>query len=280
MRPVFLLAVILAIGCGRSKEENKNLLVRYGDRELTYDEVVDMIPEGLHPADSAAMFHQLVDAWIRSEVLADFAEERLYDMEAIDQRVREYRNQLIVMEYLSRMRETQKPRIEEQKVKEYYDLHRGELKLEVPLVRGVFLKINSSAKGKEDIKNLISSDNPEDIDRLEREWLDLALEYNYFRDKWIDWETISMLIPHRFGNPDEFLRESDYFETEYGDCSYYLKVTDYMPSGEEQPYEYARNWIAEVLTQGALTDYENSLVESLVNKAVKEGKMETFLHER
>lgn len=269
-----VLICLCFLSCGKTKEISDNVLLKYGDRTLTLEEVVAQIPSGIYAADSVALFHEIVEGWIKQEVLSDFAEERLYDMNFIESKVRDYRNNLIVLEYLTRMRETQNPDIDEQKIIDYYNAHRKELKLELPLVKGVFLKINSSAPGKEDIKKLISSDNPEDFDRLENEWLDRALEYNYFRDKWIDWETISARIPYRFGDGDAFLKENQYFETEYGDCSYYLKITDVLPSGEEQPLEFAKTWIAELLTQKSLADYEETLVTSLVEKSLKDNKLE------
>ena len=250
--------------------------MEYGERHLTLEEVVDKIPSGLMPADSAAMFQSIVDAWMKDAVLAEFDEERLYDLNEIDRRVNDYRNHLIVLEYLTRMRETHKPKIEEEKIKEYYDRHHSELKLEAPLVKGVFLKINSSASGREEIKELITSDDPDKIDKLERNWLDQALEYNYFKDKWIEWETLSRMIPYRFGDAESFLTEHQYLETDYNDCSYYLSITDYLPAGEEEPFEFARIWISDILTKGALTDYENQLVNSLIEKAEKEKKLVVY----
>ena len=234
-----------------------------------------MIPDGIQPADSVALFNSLVESWIRDVVLSDFAEERLYDTDEIDRKVKDYRNSLIVLEYLNRMRETQAPKVDEQRVKEYYDLHRKELKLETPLIRGIFMKINSDVPHKEEIKKLLSSDDPENIDILERDWLDRALQYNYFRDKWLDWETVKGMIPYRFGDPDKFLEENRYFETEYDDCTYYLAVTDMMAAGEEQPYEFARTWIINMLSQGDLADYERVLVNSLIEKSLKEKKLES-----
>lgn len=269
------LPILLLMGsCVKKERGDEGVLLRYGDQELTYEEVIMQIPGGLSPSDSASLFSAIVEGWAKDIVLSDFAEERLVDLNSINQRVRDYRNSLIVLEYLSRMRETQNPVIEEARIKEYYDKHRKELKLEVPLVRGIFMKINSESKGKERIKGFLGSDNTESIDKLEQEWLDRALEYNYFQDKWIDWETISGKIPYRFGDPDNFLKENNYFETEYGDCTYYLKITDYMPSGEEQPYEFASGWIKGLLTQGDLLDYEKKLVASLLSKSIKDKKLE------
>lgn len=269
-----ILTILVLFSCKKKQEIPDDVLLRFEDKYLTFRDVVDLIPGGIHPADSAALFEAIVEDWVEDVVLSDFAEDRLYDTSAIDRRVRKYRNALIVQEYLSKMKDSKNPNIDEQKVKEYYNLYRKELKLEVPLVKGIFIKINSDSKGKDEIKHLLSSDRPEDIDKLENDWLDRALQYNYFRDKWIDWETVAGLIPYRFGNSESFLNEKFYFETDYDDSSYYLQITDYLPAGSEQPYEFARSWIMDVLNQGELAEYERILVNSLLEKSIKENKLE------
>lgn len=269
---VFL--TVILISCKGRETKQENVLVRFGDRYLTSEEIESMIPDDILPQDSAALYNALMESWIRDVVLTDFAEEKLQDISTIERMVKDYRNSLIVQEYLTRMRELKTPNVDEKKIKDYYNAHQRELKLEIPLVKGIFLKISSDAAGKYEIESLMSSADPKKIDKLEQNWLDRAIEYNYFRDKWIDWETVAGMIPHRFGNPDEFLKENNFFETEYGDCTYYLQITDYLPSGEEQPYEYAKSWITGLLTQGELAEYERSLVNSLIEKALKENKLE------
>lgn len=249
-------------------------MLRYGTNELTYAEVVNKIPDGIPSSDSAALFRAIVDGWISDVVLSDFAEKRLVDLEGIERRVKEYRNSLIVQDYLTRMRESHTPNVDEEKVKEYYLRHKNELKLETPLVKGVFLKINSDSHGKDGIKNMLSSQDPEMIDKFEKEWLDRTLEYNYFRDTWVDWETLTRRIPYRFGDPEKFLKDYRFFETEYGDCTYYLQISEYLPAGEEQPYEFASAWIKGILTQGDLAQFQKDLVESIVAQSIKDKKLE------
>lgn len=264
----------LVWACGKKQRLPDDVLLRYGDKYVTYSEIVQMIPAGISPADSVLLFNALVDSWLKDEVISDFAEDRLYDIEKIDRKVKDYRNNLIVLEYLNRMRESRTPKIDAAKVKEYYDLHRKELKLETPIVKGVFLKINTDIANKEEIKRLLSEDTPEKIDILEKDWLDRSLEYNYFRDNWIDWETIRGMIPYRFGDPDSFLRDNNYFETDYDDCSYFLKIAEWKGSGEEQPFEFAKTWIADLLTKVDLASYEISLVNSLIEKSINDNKLE------
>ena len=271
---IFILSLVSS--CKKHEETDDFILLEYEGNVLTEKDVLDLIPVGIEPADSIALFHTIVEDWVKDKVLTNFAESRLYDVESIDRKARAYRNALIIEEYVSRMRESQAPKIDEKSVKDYYDQHRAELKLEMPLVKGVFLKINSDSKGKESIKRLITSKENDRIDELENSWLDKSLEYNYFRDKWVDWETITEMIPMRFGNPDEFISDNDYIETDYGDCTYYLFISDKKHSGEEQPFEYARTWIIDKLTQKALSEYEKELVTSLVSKSIKENKLNAF----
>lgn len=273
--PIALFTIAAFISCKKAPEtKEEGVLLRYAGRSLTVEEVERMMPEGISSTDSVALFNAIVEGWLKDEVLSDFAEERLYDTDAIDRKVSDYRNSLIVQEYLSRMQESKTPKIEEKKVKDYYELHSKDMKLEVPLVKGVFLKFSNGIADRETLRKLLSDDDPKNIDILEQDWIERSLEYNYFRDKWIDWETLSGMIPYRFGDPDKFLKENTFFETEYGDCVYYLQITDHILSGDTQPYEYAKTWISNILTQGALADYERKLVNSLIEKAEKDRKLE------
>lgn len=270
------MTLILLASCGKKKQVADNVLLRYGEVTLTRDEIIDRIPEGISAEDSVAMFATLVDEWITNQVLAEFAEERLYDTADIDRRVEDYRNSLIVREYIERMQDNQKPVVDEARIKDYYDRHRSDMHLEVPLVRGIFLKISTDVSHREKIKALLSSADMAKIDILEKDWMDKALQYDYFRDKWVDWETVAQMIPHRFGDPDEFLKANNYFEVEYDGCAYYLSVSEWLPSGEEQPYEFAKSWITTILTRDDLKQYETGLVNSLVEKAIKEKNLEVL----
>lgn len=271
-----ILIAISMISCSRPKDKNDDTLLRYGDKVITYSEVVDKIPLGLAPEDSAALFRSIIDGWVKDMVLSDFAEQRLYDTEAIERKVREYRNNLIVQEYLSLKRESQETKVDEKRVEEYFRAHQNELKLEVPLVKGVMMKVALETPDKDKIKVLLTSNDPNKIDKLEQDWEDKATGYDYFLDKWISWETLAQRIPYRFQNADDFLKEKKFFTIDEEEDSYYLLITDWIASGEDQPYEFAKSWIADLLTQGELKDYENQLVVSLVDKSLKEKKLETI----
>lgn len=271
---IFFLFCIMLVSCHKKEEQPTSFLVKIGENILTEDEVVRKIPAGLHPSDSTYMNQMLIDSWIKDHLLSEFAEERLYDLDRIDRLVQEYRDKLIVQEYLQRMAENNNPKINEEDIRNYYESHKNELKTEIPLVKGVFIKINSDNNNKNEIKRLLTDNDDSKIDILEKNWIDKALSYDYFKDKWVDWETITGLIPYRFGDPDAFLESNKYFETDYGNCTYYLQITDYLPSGSEQPLSYASGWISNLLRHKDIMESEQNLVDNLIKKSIKEKKME------
>lgn len=284
---VLTLCVLSLSGCvdrHEGKESSSDVLLTLDGISLTMREVTSHIPVGIDAADSAAMFRAITDNWIKTRVLSDLAENKLADVSHIDRQVEAYRNRLIVAEYLRRMKEGKHFDINPDSIMKFYDAHKKELLTEMPLVKGVYIKVASSTIGLNEIRQLMSDASDESIDRLEKSWLDAALQYDYFGNKWIDWQTIANQIPYRFSNPDAFLSTTRDFETTYNGSTYILHICDYLPTGSEQPYEFSADRIARMMERAKMADYEQSLVNSLVKKAIDEGRMEItgydpFLHE-
>lgn len=270
----FILLITFLMACSKKDEEPQVVLLRIGANEVTKEEIIMKIPQGLLPADSTKLFVSLVDGWIKDNLLADFAAERLMDTTLIEQKVKDYRNKLVVQEYLRGMRESRNFKTKAEDLRNYYDAHKDEIINETPLVKGVFVKIATNIADKDRISQLLTSSGENAIDDFERDWMEKALEYEYFKDRWVDWNSVSSLIPFRFGNPDDMLAINSFFETDFDDCSYFLAISEYMPTGSAQPFEYASLWIDELLQQDEMQRYEKALVDALVKKAIDEKKLE------
>lgn len=268
-----LVSFFAACGGDKPVDDVGDILLRMDGKSLSLQEVVAKIPVGIEPADSAALFDRIVGNWIESAVLVELAESKLPDIDEIDRKVEAYRNRLIVMEYLGRMKESQRQKADDADIRAYYESHKRELLTESPLIKGVYMKVPSSSAGVDRIKELIFRSSEADIDQLEKDWMESALQYDYFGSTWIDWQTLADQIPYRFYNPDAFLETHKDFETTYGGSTYIFHISDYLPTGSEQPYEFAAGRIAALLDRSNITKYEEALVRSLVEKSVKEGRL-------
>lgn len=283
MRKLCLLMITAAAAsCGGPKQEvpttEQEKLVQVGDSSLYLQDVLTKIPAGLDPADSARMFNNIVETWVRNLVLADVAEKNIPDPEKIERMVESYRNTLIVNEYLSSMAEKDANDIPDSRIREYYDSHQGEFILTQPIVKGGFVKLASTDKNLEKVRKWMEEFSDETVDKIEKNGLRQATRYDYFRNDWHDWSTIADQIPYRFGDADAFVKGNSFFETTDGGSTYLLHISDYMPSGSMMPYEYARIKIREILRVEDIGDMRTKLLRDIYRRKIKEGVLKPGLY--
>lgn len=254
-------------------DSSDDVLIQIGDSSLTLRQVVNRIPVGLDPADSANLFNTIVDTWIQNRLLYDVARANLTDMSRIEAMVDEYRNQLIVSEYRRRIKEENVKAISDDSIRAYYRNHLAELLLEHPLIKGIYIKLPEKAGKVEQITEWVRRARPEDIDNLERDGLREAIQYDYFADKWMDWQVVAEQIPYRFYDPDAFVESTPFFSTTYNGSLYLLHITESLHTGDTMPYEFASPLIAERLNASQRARYEERLVNSLYRQALRDGKL-------
>lgn len=273
---VLLTLSLIAGGCSPKEslsENEEDILVVVGDSALRLSEVERKIPGGLSAEDSIEMFHSFADRWIESRVLEEVAEENVVDLDRIDRMTEAYRNRLIVDEYLRKMEEGARKEPKRSDIETYYLQYGDSMRLEQPLVKGIFLKTTASSKDIDNIRKLIFSATESDIDELEKIGLKEATGYEYFADRWVEWSDMSQQIPVRIEDADSFLKDNHHFEISHQGMTYFLNILDYVPSGEMMPREFALSQISEILTDRLSVSYRKNLLKSIYRKAMKDGKL-------
>lgn len=277
-----VLSLCALVGCGQKEKMvpgDDGVLVQVGDSTLRMADVLLKIPVGLSPEDSAAMFNSIVGDWVRDLVLADYAEKNIPDMARIDRMVEEYRNNLIVNEYLRNMSDRVGSDVAESRVRDYYAAHRAEMVLEQPLVKGAFIKLSETDESLDDLRRWMSRLSEQDVDNIEKSGLRRAAQYSYFNDQWQEWSSVAEQIPYRFFDADAFLNSTHYFETSDNGIVYLLHISDYINSGHEMPYEFARLRIREILHTADVSAYRRRLMDDIYRDQIKAGVLRPGLYD-
>ena len=210
---------------------------------------------------------------METRLISDIAAEDI-DMTDINRLVEEYRNQLIVKEYLRRMFEAKADKIDDSQINEYYDKHKSEFILERPMVKGTYLKVPDDASNLKVLKKLYHSDKLADADKLEKEVIKSAIHYDYFRDRWVDWVQIDNKIPYDFGtNENQWLNKNRKLEVSLNGFTYLLYITEVLPAGSSMPVEAARQQIINRLLNSHRKEYEDQLKKDLLNEAKESGRI-------
>lgn len=271
-----LLLIILSTACSnKNKQDSGDILVTVGNAVLTLDDLRKQLPSGLSAEDSTALAHSYIRSWIDSRLISEIASQNIGDLTEIDRMTEQYRNELITYEYRRRMFDDRiKSEITEDSIKKYYDENLTELKLQRPILKGIYLKIPNESPSLKNAKKWYVSTKTEDIDKLEKQCLDGAIHYDYFRDRWVDWERIESLIPAEFGSdPNAFLATHKNLEISQGDFTYLLSISEYIPSGKTMPYEFAKETIKDILAYSRRVEYDRLLRLSLLKEAEDNGQI-------
>lgn len=273
-----LVAMLISPGCGRTEDNERReneILVTVGDSSLRVSDVVKLMPGGLSEEDSVAMFDIITEGWIKGMVISEIISTDEDEMRRIDRMVEKYRKDLLVSEYLKSKKSRVGNLVAESSVKKYYKEHYGELKLETPLVKGIFLKVPESSERLADLRRWMASATQRSIEKIESKGLEHAVQYEYFCDRWVDWEELSGLIPYEFYDADAFLSTTTNFETTCEGNVYMLHISAYKPSGSNIPYEFASPRIEEMLARQNMRKYEHDLIRELYKEAAEKGLLKS-----
>ncbi|MDE7409808.1 MAG: hypothetical protein K2N09_07275 [Muribaculaceae bacterium] len=270
---ILLGSLAIAVGCGRTKADPVNadtdFVAQYRDSVLRLSDVVRRLPPGISAADSAALIRKIVDQWIEGFLIEDLAAGQIDDMDRIDALTASYRRSLIADSYRRKMRRNGVQPVDVDGVKAYYKAHAAELKLERPIVKGLFIRIPASSRYLDDIRQWMRQADPDSYDALENTGRREATAFRYFADQWTDFDVIAGEIPSRLGDGDRFVESTVDYETELNGTVYMLHLTDYRKSGETMPEEYASPIIEDRMKALHLADYEAGLMKALRASAVE-----------
>lgn len=259
---------------GRSKMP-EGTLAQVGLESLMRSDLIAAMPAGLTPDDSTRFAHAFIRNWIDTQLVESVAAEGV-DMDEVDKLVAQYRRDLIMRRYRDRMFATDcgGEAYSDSIVADYYERHSADFVLDRPLIRGVYIKVPDESPELAQIRRLYRSTRPADIDKLEKAVLGAAIHYDYFRDKWIDWEQVEARIPYDFGSePADYVRTHRNLDVSLGGFTYLLEISDVLPVGSVMPIEAARPVVEERLTAERRRVYDAALRTRLFDSALSSGRL-------
>lgn len=277
---ISIISGILVSACSQKSgdEAIPGALAQIGSHAVTLTEVIKEMPGGLSESDSTRFVRAYVNNWIEDHLLSEVAPDEV-DMNEIDRLTSEYRNRLIFQEYRRKMFETHAAEIPDDSVKAYYETHKNDLVLERPMVHGIYLKVPDDAKNLKTIKKLYKSKKQADLDKLEKEVLSSAIHYDYFYDRWVDWEQIELRIPYDFDaqGGSKWLEKNKTLEFSAGGFTYLLNLTETLAKGSPMPLEAAKPQILDQILRINRQTYDARLMKELYNSAIESGRLKVNL---
>lgn len=253
--------------------DEPDALVKVNDRILTRNEVESLIPKGTTSADSLLLAESYIKKWVKDELVLKIAQRNLgSDKETIDKLVDAYRRSLLRYRYQEKLiQEKLSDEIQESDVLTYYDTNKAKFVLDKNLIKGLFLKVPADAPNLSEVKTWYKSGNVASLEKIEKYSIQNAAIYEYFFDKWVDFDEIRNNIPNQISNPESFLRTNKTLEVTDSSFCYLLNIRQVLLKGQVEPFEYAEPRIREILINKRKLDFIKEFEEELYNDALDGG---------
>ena len=277
---IFIAFVSLLCSCkGTQPVDDADVLVKVKDRTLRRSEIKQQIPRGLSSADSMLLAESLERKWVKDALVYDVALRNLEgeDKAEVDKLVEEYRHSLIRYRYQEQLiKERLSSEFQESDMLSYYEENQKKFILDKGLIKGLFLKIPVDAPGLTDVKKWYKSTDVASLEKIEKYSVQNATIYDYFYDKWVDFDEVMDNIPVHVSNSTAYLKANKFVEVADSSYCYLLNIKEYLPEGSVAPYDYASSQITEMLINQRKVDFLKTFEEELYKDGIRGGDVKFF----
>ena len=272
---VLLLLLCFFTACGEKHDhKGKTPLVEISGEFLYKEDLQSVLPADLSKDDSLLFAEHYIKNWAEGVLLYQKAESNIPDDDEVNTLVENYRKALIVHTYQQKLIEQRlSEEITEEEMKTYYENNKNLYVVDRSLVKGLFVKVPLKASGVNKVRNWYKKNTPENVEHLEKYSLQNAVGYDYFYDKWIPVSDIIDKIALDVSDPEAYLEQNRHIEVKDSAYYYFLNVEDLLKPGEQEPYEFAKKEIKDMLINLKRVSFIGTVKEDLYKKALKAKKI-------
>lgn len=260
--------------------DDETVLAKAGENYLYFSDIEKNIPSSLSGSDSVQLANNLVQNWIKQNLLLQYANRNLPDsLKDFSQQLEVYENNLIIYAYKKRFVEQRlDTTVNINELENYYKSHLNEFQLKENIVQFVFAKIPNDPEITSLARELF--ENPNDTIQLQstlRDFCELnAVDFFLNSDRWISFNELLTRVPLEVFNQEIYLRNNKFIEIEDKLYVYFVYLKDFKIKEEVSPFEFQKNKIRQIILNKRKINLLNELEDNIYQNALELNKFEIY----
>lgn len=271
---------MLTYSCKAPSSTKDGALVRVYDAYLYPTDLLEVVPAGASPSDSANIVKAYIQNWVQQQLLLKKAKDNLGDEEsAFEKQIEEYKNSLLIFSYQNKVsRQLLDTLVTEKEIADYYEAHSDLFYLKSNIVKVRFVKILKTHKNAQKIKKELFADDLDADDLVRLSSLCNAAAENYFLDdgKWLYFNELLKEIPVQTYNQEEFLNNHQKLEILSGDYVYYVNFRDFKTKESISPLSFEEEKIRTIILNLRKQRLLDGMQKDIRKEAEKAGEIEIY----
>lgn len=261
-----LSSIILLSSC---QELDKSVLAQVGEEKLMLNDVLLQMPLKHTGADSSLFVQRHVDQWVNEQLLYQQGLRNLPNLQELEAQVAQYRRDLIARSYQAARIGIYQDEVTEEECMAFYEKYKGNLKLQEPIVQGVYIQLLANSTKVKELKDWMKQilhGTMDHAEELEQFCQQRAVDYDTFMEQWVDMRRLTDRLPQKLYSP-----QCQVYQMKDQDYIYLFMISGYHAAGEVQPFEYCYKEIHQLLVEQEQDIFREKLQQDLRDEALRTG---------
>jgi hypothetical protein len=273
---VFVLLVFIS-ACKSNPDPGEKVVARVYDSYLYVKDLNGKLPVNVSHADSAVLIKEVIDTWVKQQLLIKQAEKNLSDEDKdFTKQLEDYRNSLLIYKYETQLiKQNLDTVITDNEIAGYYEKNKSNFELKENIVKVIYVKIPRSVPMTVP-KLYIGSDKPADRKRLQDFCVKYAVNYYLDDQNWLLFNDILKEIPINTYNQEEYLKNNRTIEIQDSSFSYLLSIKGFMIKEGVSPLSFERKNIRDIIINKRKLKLIEDMQQDVYKNAVKKGAFEVM----
>jgi len=256
---------------GNSSDE---YVAKVDNNTFLLKDLKSQLPAGMTKPDSLARVNDILTRWVKKELLLKMAEENLDENQKdLSREMEEYRNSILIHRYQQQLLNQKLDTVlTEADIRHYFDIHPEKFKLDINIVKAVYVEIPKNVARTDQIKRWMSENSARSMSELESYSFQYATKYDHFNNDWVDFNTILARIPGVTEQPDELLKNSKFHQFSNLNNYYFILINDYILAGEKAPYDFVKDRIESLILNSRKMEFLQDLEKNIYEKGKRENR--------
>lgn len=279
---LFLIFIIICTASCDEKQSatvdlDRKPVVTVNGHTLYASDIDALLPKGISQEDSSAAATKYIWTWIDNELMYAKASHNIANQDQIDALVKGYERSLVVNAYQEQLlKEQLSKNIPDSDLKSYYDQYPDKFILDENIIKGLYLKVPLGSAQLKDFQKWYKQVSDKAIENIEKNTLKGAVGYEYFYDKWLNFDEVMDNIPYVVENNEQFLKNNKSYEMQDSLFVYMLNIKEYKLKGTPAPYEYIKIQLRDIFIEARKKDFMKQVSADLYEKAVADDEIKFY----
>lgn len=263
-------------GCGQKKESTGVILASFGDEYLYMKDIESFLSADMSSEDSASVISSHIDKWLTQKALFNEAKNVISDSAAIEQKIKDYREQLYIYEYREKyINSNVNFNISEKEIQEYYNKHLSKYVLNTIYLKAHYLALPLDEYQYYPILEKFRKTNVESESQISEMCSGTNRKYCFFSE-WIEAYSFFEDINYRPTFPMSEIQYHRDIETIVDSMRYFIKIDELALKGDSVPVEVVKDDIIQMIINKRKSDRYIQSEKELLYQNNKSGLIKIY----